>query len=74
MHSTLGKHIVIAGIMIVIIGIFIWLMGDKLSWLGHLPGDISIENKNSKIYFPFTTMLLVSVVLTILFNLLKRLF
>ncbi|MBN2611703.1 MAG: DUF2905 domain-containing protein [Bacteroidales bacterium] len=74
MHSSIGKYIVIAGIMIVITGIVIWLFGDKLSWLGHLPGDIRIENENSKVYIPLTTMILVSVVLTILFNLLKRLF
>ena len=74
MNNTFGKYIIVAGIMIVIVGLFVYFLGDKLSWIGHLPGDIRIEKENTKIYIPFTTMILASVVLTLLFNLLKRLF
>jgi len=74
MSTNIGKHIIIAGIVIVITGIIIYFFGNKFGWLGHLPGDVRIEKENSKIYIPFTTMILVSVVLTILFNILKKLF
>lgn len=42
------------------------------SWIGSLPGDIVIKKENSLIYFPLTTSLIVSMVLSILFSLFKR--
>jgi len=74
MSSSFGKNLIIAGIMVVIIGVFIYFFGDKLGWIGNLPGDIKIQKENFKIYVPFTTMILASLVLTLLFNLLKKLF
>ncbi len=74
MHTSLGKNIIIAGVMIVIVGVIIYFFGNKLGWIGHLPGDIRIESEHSKVIIPFTTMILASLVLTLLVNLLKRLF
>ncbi len=74
MSSSFGKNLIIAGIMVVIVGIFIYFFGDKLGWIGNLPGDIKIQRENFKIYVPFTTMILASLVLTLLFHLLKKLF
>lgn len=74
MHTSFGKYVIIAGIMIVVTGLVIYFFGDKLGWIGHLPGDIRIEKENTRIYVPFTTMILVSLILTLLFNLLKKLF
>jgi hypothetical protein len=45
---------------------------DKLHWIGRLPGDIRIEKQNFRFYFPIVTMLLISLVLTILINLIKK--
>ena len=42
--------------------------------LGRLPGDVGIEGENGSFYFPITTSILVSVVLTIVLNLIVRLF
>ncbi|TAJ06912.1 DUF2905 domain-containing protein [Marinilabiliaceae bacterium JC017] len=73
MHS-LGKWIIVAGILITIIGLIIFFFGNKLNWIGHLPGDIKLERKHFKIYFPITTMVLASILITIIINLIKKLF
>ncbi|MDQ3190650.1 MAG: DUF2905 domain-containing protein [Bacteroidota bacterium] len=72
--NHLGKFIIVAGVILVIIGILISFAGDKLGWFGNLPGDIKIEKENLKIYFPITTMIIVSVILTVLIWLLRKLF
>ena len=67
-----GKGIVIAGIIIVIAGIIVWLFGDKLRFLGRLPGDIRIERENVKIYIPITTMILISIVISLILWLIRK--
>jgi len=69
-----GKILVIAGVVLVIAGLIIWFLGDKLNWLGHLPGDIRIERENIRFYFPVTTMIVVSVILSLLLWLIRKLF
>ena len=72
MEHNAGKYIIALGVIIVIIGVIIYFFGDKLHWLGRLPGDIKIEKENSRFYFPITTMILFSLVLTVLINLIKK--
>jgi hypothetical protein len=55
-------------------GIFIYFLGDKFSWLGKLPGDIRVERENFRFYFPITTTLLISLVLTLIIYLVRKLF
>ncbi|HEY2727463.1 MAG TPA: DUF2905 domain-containing protein [Parafilimonas sp.] len=74
MNSQTGKWIIIAGVVIVIIGILIYFFHDKLKWLGKLPGDIRIEKENFSFYFPITTMIIISVVLTLLISIFKKFF
>jgi hypothetical protein len=74
MNSQTGKWIIIAGILIIVIGIIIYFFHDKLNWLGKLPGDIRIEKENFRFYFPITTMIILSVLLTILINVFKKFF
>lgn len=69
-----GKYIVIVGVMIVVVGLIIWFAGDKLNWFGNLPGDIKVEKKNVRVYFPITTMLLLSVLLSLLMWLFRKFF
>jgi hypothetical protein len=64
----------IAGGLIFVAGVTWYFFGDKLHWIGRLPGDIRIEKENFRFYFPITTMILFSVLLTILFNLFRKLF
>jgi len=67
--NQIAKYFIIIGIILVAIGIIIYFAGNKLSWLGRLPGDIRIEKENLKIYFPFTTMILISIILTLVIKL-----
>ncbi|MDP4210690.1 MAG: DUF2905 domain-containing protein [Bacteroidota bacterium] len=70
----LGKILIVAGIVAVIAGIILYYAGDKLSWLGHLPGDIRIERENFKFYFPITTMIIISVLLSLILKLIQKFF
>jgi hypothetical protein len=72
MGRNLGPFVVMAGIVIVVLGILLWAGG--LSWFGRLPGDIRIERGNVRIYIPVISMLLISVVATILLSILRYLF
>lgn len=74
MADNLGKWLIGLGAVLLLAGVVIWLLGDRLGWLGHLPGDVSIEKENFSFYFPFTTMIIVSIVLSILLTILSRFF
>lgn len=69
--SFFGKFLIIAGIIVVIFGVLIYL-SPKLPYLGKLPGDIRIERENFRFYFPLTTSIILSLLLTLLLNLLFR--
>lgn len=70
-HNT-GKYIIMAGAVILLIGIIIYFFGSKLHWIGHLPGDIRVEKENFRFYFPLTTTILCSLLLTIIVSLIKK--
>jgi len=67
----LGKSLIVMGIIIIIVGIF-FTLGGKLSWFGRLPGDIMVQKKNFTFYFPITTSILISIVLSVIFYLFFR--
>jgi len=69
-----GKVLIFAGIILIIAGVIIYFAGDKFGWLGHLPGDIRIVKENVRFYFPVTTMIIISVVLTLIIYLIRKLF
>jgi Protein of unknown function (DUF2905) len=58
--ENIGKLILGIGIILSAIGLLLWLFGSRLEWLGNLPGDIKIERPGFRLYFPFATMLLIS--------------
>lgn len=70
MSPELGRILLIIGVLLVVVG-GLAALGVRLPF-GRLPGDIAIEGERGGIYFPIVTMLIVSVVLTILFNLFLR--
>ncbi|HEX2976141.1 MAG TPA: DUF2905 domain-containing protein [Bacteroidales bacterium] len=72
--SSLGKILIIAGIVSIIVGIILLFAGDKLNWFGNLPGDIKIEKGNTRIYFPLTTMIILSVVLSLVMWIIRKFF
>ena len=72
MNSETGKYIIIIGAGVILIGIIIYFFHDKLHWIGHLPGDIRIEKENFRFYFPITTMILLSLLITIIVRIIRR--
>ena len=74
MSQDSGKYILFIGLAIVVIGIVVYFFHDKLNWLGRLPGDIRIERENFRFYFPFTTMILLSVLVTVIINVVRKFF
>ena len=64
------KIFIVAGIIILVIGL-LWPWLGKIP-LGRLPGDILIDRPNLKVYFPITTMILISVVISLLLWFFRR--
>jgi len=72
MNPETGKYIVYTGIAIVLIGVLIYFFHDKLSWLGRLPGDIRVEKNNMRFYFPVTTLILLSLMISAVWWLFRK--
>ncbi len=70
--ESIGRFLMIAGILLFLVGGAVFLAGRFGLPLGRLPGDIRIEGQNGSFYFPLATSILVSVVLTVLLNLIGR--
>ncbi len=70
----LARLLITMGLSIAFIGVVILLAVRYFPWLGNLPGDFRFESENFKIYFPLATMILISVVGTILLNIVIRIF
>jgi hypothetical protein len=69
-RADLARVIVAVGIGVVLLGLVVW--SGALSWFGRLPGDIRIERDNVRVYIPFVSMLLVSVVVSLLVQVVRR--
>jgi hypothetical protein len=75
MNPSIGKYIILVGAVVVLAGLVVYFFGDKLSWMGRLPGDIRIEGKNGGgFYFPIVTCIVVSILLNLLIVLVRRFF
>lgn len=72
MEHNVGPFVALAGIVIALVGILVWIGG--FSWFGHLPGDIRIEREHVRIYIPVISMFLVSIVATMLLSIVQYLF
>lgn len=66
----LGKILVTVGIFLVVIGGLLFVAG-KIGFLGQLPGDFIIKKKNVTIIFPLATSILFSIVLSLIFYLIR---
>jgi hypothetical protein len=64
-----GNALMAIGAAIVVVGAIIRFAPGLLSWFGNLPGDIRSEGESSRVFIPITSMLVVSIVLTIVVNL-----
>lgn len=66
--------LILVGASLVVIGVALRYFPGLFSWFGNLPGDIRHETENTTVFIPITSMLVVSVVLTIVLNVVGRLF
>jgi hypothetical protein len=69
--SGMGKLLIGLGCLLVIIGVAFLLVG-KIPWFGRLPGDIYVERPNFTFFFPLTTSILLSAILSLTWYLLSR--
>jgi uncharacterized protein HemY len=67
--SSFGKWLIVGGLVLAAIGIALWLLGKTGIPLGHFPGDIRVDRPGFSFNFPVVTCILVSVVLTVIVNL-----
>jgi len=68
----MARSLMMLGALLLLIGALLHYAPWSLNWFGRMPGDIRIETAQGRIFIPVTSMLIISVVLTILFNLFKR--
>ena len=69
--ENIGRVLIIAGIIIAVLGLLL-VFGVRIPLLGKLPGDILIKKDSFSFYFPVVTFLLLSLILTIIVNLILR--
>lgn len=72
--NQVGKILIVLGIVLLIAGIIIYFSGNKLDWIGRLPGDIRIERGHTRFYFPITTMILASALLSLIMWIFRKIF
>lgn len=72
--QILGKYLIFGGILLVLVGLVLYFFSHQFQWLGRLPGDIRVEKENFKFYFPVTSMILISILITVLVNIIRKLF
>lgn len=70
--SGMGKILILIGIVLILIGLVIVFAG-KMPFLGKLPGDIVIQKKNFTFYFPLATSILLSLLLTFILFIVRKL-
>lgn len=71
--NELGKLLIVVGAGLLVVGALL-VLGARLPWFGNLPGDIVVKRDNFTLYAPIGTMILVSILLTILLNVIGRFF
>lgn len=72
--ADFARILIITGLAIAFAGLILLAALRLFPWLGNLPGDFSIEGRNYRIYFPLATMILISILGTIILNIIIRIF
>ncbi len=71
MNGDLGRLFIILGAVLLVVGVVL-LFADRIPWLGRLPGDIVLRRKGFTLYVPIATSILLSLLLTLVFRVLRR--
>ena len=66
-----GKSLIVFGLVLIIVGVIL-TVSPHIPWLGKLPGDIAIKKENFQFYFPITTCLVISVIVTFILYIMRR--
>lgn len=69
--ESFAKLLIVFGVILAAVGGLMLFIGN-VPYIGRLPGDIFVQRKNFSFYFPLTTSILLSIVLTLLFSLFSR--
>ena len=69
--GSFGKILIVIGIITVLIGL-LFMFGSKIPFVGRLPGDIAIQKKNFGFYFPITTCIIISIIISFIMWLLGK--
>jgi hypothetical protein len=69
--TSFGRLILLVGLAIAVVGLIVMVVG-RVPFLGRLPGDIYVQRGNGSFYFPIVTCILISVIATVVLNLLSR--
>ena len=72
MTEQVGKYMVVAGILLSIAGLLLWLSPGTVKWFGHLPGDIRIEKPGFKFFAPLGSMLLLSILFSLVLWVIRK--
>lgn len=70
--NGLGRPLIIMGLLLVAIGLMLTFAPKLPTWLGRLPGDISIKRENFSFHFPIMTCLIISAILSLIMLLFRR--
>jgi Protein of unknown function (DUF2905) len=69
--AEFAKTLIYIGIVLVVLGLIFSVVG-KIPWLGHLPGDTTIQRERFTFYFPLATCILISVIITLVLYFFRR--
>jgi thiosulfate reductase cytochrome b subunit len=71
MGSIFGKIMIVAGGILILMGL-LFILGDKIPFLGKLPGDFTFKGKNITVHFPLLSCIILSVLITLILNIFGR--
>jgi hypothetical protein len=69
--EPLGRVLIVGGVVLAVVGLVL-VLSPNIPFLGRLPGDIRIENENVRVFIPLGTMLVLSLIATVVLNLIGR--
>jgi hypothetical protein len=73
--ADIGRMLMILGLVLLVGGAVLWLgpaLGTRIPFIGRLPGDIHVQRGNWSFYFPLTTSIVVSILVTLFLTFLSR--
>jgi len=67
----MARGLMMLGLLIFVLGALLYFFPQAFAWFGRLPGDINIQNENTRVFIPITSMILVSLLLSLILSLFR---